>query len=269
MSDTQYWDDYRNSIRSRAGGFTLSGEVTLRGENLMKYLESHSYFQTMILAVTGRHVDRSIADWVEVLFGCMSYPDARIWCNTIAALGGDGKCSIVGATAAGIMAADSTLYGSRPILSSMEFIESANLAAISGSAVEDIVEEQVRLKKGRFSIVGFSRPLATGDERLILLRGKARALGMIKGEHETLAMRIHEYAVKEYGESINMNGYVAAVSLDQGFSAKEVYQLSSAAVLSGLEACFVDYEDRQAGSFLPLRCDDVDYIGPEKRSLPE
>ncbi|MFK8018338.1 MAG: hypothetical protein AB8B86_01080 [Pseudomonadales bacterium] len=267
MSDTSHWDACRNRIRSRAGGFTLDGNVTLRGENLIQYIEDHSYFQTLMLAVTGRHVPRNIADWVEVLFSCLSYPDARIWCNNIAALGGDTKCSVVGATAAGILAADSALYGSRPILGSMEFLMEALLTAQAGASATDIVEAQVRLRRGKFSIVGFSRPIAKGDERVELLRKKARALDMQKGPYEELAMRIHDYAESEYGESINMNGFIAAVSLDQGFSAKEVYQLSSAAVLSGVEACFVDYEDRQLGSFLPLRCDDVEYIGPAKRSV--
>lgn len=268
-SDTAYWDSYRNRIRSKAGGFTLQGEVTLRGQNLIQYIENHSYFQVLMLAVTGRHVERNIADWVEVLFSCLSYPDARIWCNNIAALGGDGKCSVVGATAAGIMAADSDLYGSRPILGSMAFLEQAQGEFEGGRSVAEIVEQQVRLRKGKFSIIGFSRPLATGDERLELLRSKARSLNMQRGRHEVLAMAIHEYAQQAYGESINMNGFIAAVSLDQEFTAKEVYQLSSAAVLSGLEACFVDYEERPIGGFLPLRCDDVEYVGPENRELPD
>ncbi len=268
-SETAYWDSYRNRIRSKAGGFTLRGDVTLRGNDLIEYIESHSYFQVLMLAVTGRHVDRNIADWVEVLFSCLSYPDARIWCNNIAALGGDGKCSVVGATAAGIMAADSDLYGSRPILGSMAFLEQAQREFENGQSVAQIVEHQVRLRKGKFSIIGFSRPLATGDERLELLRSKARSLGLKRGRHEDLAMSIHEYAQKEHGESINMNGFIAAVSLDQKFSATEVYQLSAAAVLSGLGACFVDYLDRPIGGFLPLRCDDVEYAGPTSRSLPD
>ncbi len=267
MSDTSYWDSYRNRIRSKAGGFTLNGDVTLRGEDLIKYIEDHSYFQVLILAVTGRHVSKNIADWVEVLFSCLSYPDARIWCNNIAALGGDSKCSIVGATAAGILAADSSLYGSRPILGSMAFLETAYKDHQTGLSAKEIVEQHLASNKGRFSIVGFSRPLATGDERVELLRSKARALSMLKGPHEELAMAIHSYASQQYGESINMNGFIAAVSLDQQFTAKEVYQLSAAAVLSGVEACFVDYEERPIGTFLPQRCDDVEYIGPAKRSL--
>ncbi len=267
MNDTEFWDKNRNLIRSRVGGFRLTGEVNLRGLDLIEYIESHSYFQVLMLSVTGRQIERNIADWVEVLFACLSYPDARIWCNNIAALGGDAKASIVGSAAAGIMAADSAMYGSRPILGSMAFLEEALRKHVDGYSVSEIVEEQIKLRRGKFAIVGFSRPLASGDERVELLRNKARSLNMKPGPHEKLAMDIHDYASGRYQESINMNGFIAAVSLDQEFCAKEVYQLSAAGVLAGLEACFVDYQDRPIGAFLPMRCDDVRYEGAEKRSL--
>ena len=70
----------------------------------------------MILIIIGRLVDKRLADWVEAGFLCVSWPDSRIWCNQIGALAGSLKTSPVSATMAGVLAADSRMYGSKPVL---------------------------------------------------------------------------------------------------------------------------------------------------------
>jgi citrate synthase len=38
--------------------------------------------------------------------------------------------------------------------------------------------------------------------------------------------------------------------------------------MSGVTACYVDAVERPAETFLPLRCDDIDYQGPPPRDVP-
>jgi hypothetical protein len=39
-------------------------------------------------------------------------------------------------------------------------------------------------------------------------------------------------------------------------------------VASGVTACYLDTYHRPADTFLPLRCDDIDYQGSAKRTVP-
>jgi len=68
---------------------------------------------------------------------------------------------------------------------------------------------------------------------------------------------------------MNINGYMSAFLSDQGFSAQEVYRMFSMLVASGVTACYLDTYRQPAGSFLPLRCEDISYQGPAQRAVPD
>ena len=62
---------------------------------------------------------------------------------------------------------------------------------------------------------------------------------------------------------------MSAFLSDQKFTPKEVYQIFSTLVMSGVTACYLDTEKKPADSFLTLRCDDIDYQGAQQRPVPE
>lgn len=227
-----------------------------------------SYMQVMILNATGKLPDRKFADWCEAVSICMSWPDPRIWCNHIGALGGTLGASTVASTCAGLMAMESRLYGCRTLLEGARFIQSALKEYKDGKSVEDILREEFSRKNGKQRITGYARPIAKGDIRIDAMERVSKNLGFSKGEHLALAYKIEETLLSECGESMNLNGYISAFLSDMNLDPQEMYRAGSILVASGVTACQAEEESKSAGSFLPLRCDDIRYTGVSARELP-
>jgi hypothetical protein len=264
------WDQARGIVRSRAGGWRPGKGVYCRGFDLLNDLAGKaSYFQVVVLNATGRLPERRLADWLEASHICMSYPDSRIWCNQIGALAGAVRAPVLAATTAGALAADSRAYGVRPLLESIPFLQRALEQTKAGASAREIVAKAPAGRNGKPHIMGFARPIANGDERIPVLESFARSLGFTVGEHLALAYEIERVMLDEHGESMNLNAYAAAFLCDQGFTADEVCAIFAMLVASGVTACYVDAAARPAETFLPLRCDDIEYQGPAPRPLPE
>lgn len=271
-SDTaviEYLEQRRGKIISNTGGWFPGTGVFSHGFSMLEDLVGEkSYFQILILNATGRLVDKSFADWVEAIYGCLSWPDPRIWCNQIGALGGAARTSVVAATAMGCLAADSRTYGVFPLIEGVNFIRRALILQEQGLTAEEIVAEVVAEHRGKPYIVGYKRPIAKGDERLETMERVGRKLGFTEGKHLQLAYAIEKALLAQFDEGMNINGYMAAFLSDQDFSAQEVYRMFSLLVASGVTACYLDTYQRPPDTFLPLRCDDIDYQGVAKRIVP-
>ncbi len=269
IQDTRFWDDRRQKIYSHAGGWKLGVGAYTYGLNLLDgAMGQYSYMQIHMRNTTGKSVDKDVAAWMEAVFICQSWPDARIWCNQIGALAGEAHCSPTSAATAGAQAACSEAYSGKTIIKGCEFMEKAHLSYQSGMSVEDIVEREVASKRGKAIIMGYTRPIAKGDERVSELWRVARELGFSIGPREKLALEIENYLAKNYDEWMNMCGCVASFMLDQGFTGKGLFNIMAVMAYSGVSGCYVDAIDRPQGSFLPLRCDDIIYKGKNKRPLP-
>jgi citrate synthase len=261
-------DDNRNIIRSNTGGWRVGEGVYSHGYSLLDELVGEkSYFQIMILNATGKIVEERLADWSEAMYGCLSWPDPRIWCNQIGALAGEAKTSAVVGTTAGIMAADSKMYGTYPIVEGMGFIQSALKKINDGQTIEAIIDGNIKQNRGNLNITGYVRPIAKGDERIEVMQRVSKQLNFDDGPHMKLAYQIEKEINKRFNEGMNINGYVAAFFSDQEFTGDEVYQISTTAVMSGVTACYLDTVQKPNDSFLPLRCDDIEYLGREKREI--
>ncbi len=265
----QRLENYRNKIFSKTGGWLISKGVFSHGYSMLDELVGEkSYFQIMILNATGKLVDRRLADWAEAVYGCLSWPDARIWCNQIGAFAGSARVSAVAATSIGVMATDSRAYGVLPIVESAEFIQRAYRCYQQGAAVNDIIQQQ-QIINGKPHIMGYIRPIAKGDERIATMMKVARQLAFTEGGHLRLAFEIEQLMSQDYDEKMNINGYVAAFLSDLHFSPQEIYHISSMAVASGVTACYLDSVKRPSCDFLPLRCDDIEYCGKTARKIPK
>ncbi|MFY0675691.1 MAG: hypothetical protein JXR18_00240 [Neptuniibacter sp.] len=267
---SDFLDQQRGVVRSRTGGWFPGKGVFSHGYSMMDELVGEkSYFQVLILNATGKMVDKAMADWVEAIYICLSWPDPRIWCNQIGALGGTSKCSVVAATVAGTLASDSRTYGVRPLIDGVEFIQNAMHQKRQGLNVPSIVESECAKHAGKPYIVGYARPIAKGDERLEAMERVSEALGFSEGKHLTLAYDIEQELRNRFDEGMNINGYMSAFLSDQGFTAQEVYQMFSLLVMSGVTACYLDTLNRPTGAFLPLKCIDMDYQGKSPRPVPD
>jgi hypothetical protein len=260
----------RGKIVSNTGGWFPGKGVFSHGFSMLEELVGEkTYFQILILNATGKLVDKPLADWVEAIYGCLSWPDPRIWCNQIGALAGAARTSVVAATTIGSLAADSRSYGPFTLLDGVNFIQDAYRQQREGLSAEEIVGRITAANRGKPYIVGYIRPIAKGDERLEAMEKFAAKLGFTCGQHLLLAYEIEKVLMREFDEGMNINGYMSAFLSDQGFTAQEVYQMFAVMVASGVTACYLDTYKRPPDTFLPLRCDDIDYQGAAKRAVPD
>jgi hypothetical protein len=269
---TAFWDARRGVFRTRKGGWVIGEAVYNHGYSMMDDLVGHhSYFQVLVLNVTGRLPERRLADWLEACFICLSWPDPRIWCNQIGALAGAARATPVAAVAAGCLAADSRLYGPGVLEAATDFIVTALAKQSEGGTPEGIVADTLAGFKGSGKpiIVGYARPIATGDERVEAMERVAGQLGFETGPHLRLARAVDAVLQRDYGEGINLAGYVAAFMADQCYDRNAIGRIFSAWVGSGVHACYAEARDRAADSFLPMRCDDIEYRGVPPRELPQ
>jgi hypothetical protein len=270
MTDTDFWDKKRNTIRSSKGGAIIGeGRVFSHGYSILEeLLGKASFFQVLILNITGRLPEEALAKWIEASFVCLSWPDARIWCNQIGSLGGTLRTTPVAAIAAGIMASDSLLYGPGTVLGASEFITKSLRMREQGITIDSIVHEYGRNASAKPVIPGYARPLTHGDERIPAMERITENLGFDIGKHLSLAYEIQAYLFEHYEESLNFSGYIMAFLSDQELSPKDIYRIYSLCVSSGIHACYAEAYDNPPESFLPLRCEDVEYKGKLHRPLP-
>lgn len=268
--ETSLWDAQRGVIRTDTGGMVIGEAVYCHGFSLLDDLVGKaSFFQVLVLNTTGIFPEQRLADWLEAVFLCVSYPDARIWCNQIGSLAGTLRCSPVAAVSAGILASDSMMYGPGTQKAGVRFIDKALQKKKAGASILSIIREHSQHSPdGRPCIPGYIRPLIRGDERIAALEKVTDQLGYNPGEHLQLGYELSELLQERYGEGMNAMGYVSAFLCDQGFFAEEQYRLMSTMVHSGVLACYAETADRPTETFFPLQCDDIRYCGPPPRDVP-
>lgn len=263
-------DQRRGNLRHRKGGWLIGKGVYSHGEDLMRdLLPNKTYFHVLILNATGRMPEDRFCRWLEAIYICLSWPDPRIWCNTIGSFGGTARASIMGSTIAGLIASESKLYGPRTLIAGVEFITSCLQAIDSGQSLSDAVSKLGRYSRGNLHIAGYLRPIADGDDRVSIMEEFAASLGYPVDRHLALAKEVEKFLKAEYNQSMNVGGYMSAFLADRGFTSAEVLSLFPAMVSSGVTACSVEESNHPPGYFLPLQCEDVSYTGVGKRSLPD
>lgn len=267
--NTNFWDEKRGRIRSSKGGWIIGEAVYNHGYSIMDDLVGKaSFFQVLVLNVTGRMPDPSLGKWLDALFICFSWPDSRIWCNQVGALAATMRTSPTAGISAGILASDSRMYGPGALLPGIKFISEALSKKKKGKTAGEIIEEHPkRNEKGSPVIMGFAHPIVNGDDRVFAMRNVAISLGFQQGEHERLAFEIESLMKIKYHEGMNLLGYMVSFLCDQGFSSNEIRTMLGALVNSGIHACFEESYSQPPESFFPLRCEDIDYQGKPPRPL--
>ena len=265
--DHQYWDQRNRTIFSRKGGWELGKGITLHGYSLLDDLVgTSSFFQVLILGITGKLPEERIAKWTEATFLCMSWPDPRIWCNQVSTFGGELRTSNINAVAAGMMSSESMIYGPLAGLEAVKFIHHAYEFTLKGGNTKEFIETVATTRAG-LKAPGYGRPIAKGDERVAAMINYAQELGFDEGPHLKLALEIEEHLLTTHQESLNLAGYMAAFGSDLGYSISQLHRIITMCVSGGLHSCFAESRDQPSDSFLPLRCDDLKYTGPEERTI--
>jgi hypothetical protein len=269
VTSTSIWEARRGRIITRKGGWRIGQGISVAGFSLLDDLVGkHSFFELLFLEITDRLPPPAFARWIEACFMCLSFPDPRIWCNQIGALGGAMRCTPSAAVTAGTLASDSHLYGPGAAHIACEFIAAATQEAQAGASIADIIARRTA-RGGRLRAPGYSRPVASGDDRVDALRKLAEQVGLPEGDHLRTAWKLDEHLRTNRGDnSLNMLGYVTAAMLDNGIGSEDTYRIFTLIVNAGVHACYCEAADEPAGTFLPLRVDDIEYIGTPARTLP-
>jgi citrate synthase len=268
-NNTSFWDNLRGVIHTKKGGWVINEAIHSHGFSMMDDLVGKtSFFQVLFLNVTGRLPERRLTDWLEAYFICLSWPDSRLWCNQVGSLAGSMQTSPVAAVGGGILSSDSTMYGPGTTREATKFIINALRKKKEGMSVDKIVAEKQRNPTSTPKIVGYTRPIAIGDERIPAMERVTKDLGFEIGEHLALAYEIEEVLIRKFNERMNIGGYRCAFLIDQGLTPIEIYRLLSPIVFSGVLACYTEAADSPPESFFPLRCDDIAYQGKRARQVP-
>jgi citrate synthase len=150
-----------------------------------------------------------------------------------------------------------------------EFFEYAINARKNGAKIEEIIISRSRRRGTKPSIPGYGRPLATGDERVLAMERLAKNLGFNVGQILQLAYDMERYLLEHYNESINFAAYTVAFMMDQKLTLLHIQLCLSFMVVAGTAACYLEAHENTPESFLPLRCDDIEYTGPAARPVPD
>ncbi len=265
------WDSYRGKIKSKKGQSIIGKGVNSHGYDLLNEIVGvKSVTESQILNATGRMPSEKFAKWVEAATICLTWPDPRIWCNRIGALGGSSGASCIASVCSGIQATDSNMYGPLTLKEGLNFIYRAKEEITREKiTVEDFVFREVKKYRGKPNIVGYARPIAKGDERVVAMKRVTKQLGFEPGPHMELAKQIEKVLIDNFEESMNINGYCSGFFADLNIGVEEAYRMYCTMVSGGVLACYTDTADRERGTFSPLRVEDINYIGPEKRKVPD
>lgn len=269
----EHWLGKRGIVESRRGGWKIGEGVYNCGYDMMKELVfDKTSMHVFMLNVTKRMPDDAVVKFMSSLSICLSWPDPRIWCNTMGALAGTNRARISSGVSTSILSSDSKMFAAGDcVVSLASFIREARIKFNAGVSVDRIVEEELAKNAGKMKvpvIPGYARPLAKGDERVKSMFEITRDLGFDIGPHEKLALAISDYLKQHYNEVINIGGYSCACLSDMGYSPKEIMRLFTNIVERGVFACFLEEEENPPLSFMPFTCEDVLYEGVAKRKVP-
>lgn len=269
LTPFDYWQKRRRHIRTSIGQWHPGKGVTSRGRSMLgELIHELSETQLLLFHLTGRLVDENLAKWLEKSRFLTAYPDPRIWCNQIASLVACQGVSPVTGGALSFLAADSRAYGS--------YLNSLVVDTLSGLYQQyqstpdfSVLLEGIPKHQGGPAIPGFLRPIRVYDERLEPMRKVSRELGFVPGPYQQFAEALSDYLEQQFSCGMNIAGYCCSFLMDQGFNAQQIYAIALRCVESGAMACFQDCINEKEGGFLPLQCEDIEYIGPSARCLSD
>lgn len=239
------------------------GTVTFRGHDLLNALEDLSWMDLLMYGITGRHFSPAQLELFQGLWKISaSYPEPRIWNNRVAAMGGSARSTPGLSLGAAIAVTDATIYGQRPMIGVFDLLQRARAARDDGEALRDFVALELKTHRG---VPGYGRPLRSVDERLAPAERLARRLGLWGGVHTLLAFEIADI-LKKHRMGMNVAAITAALTVDQGVTVPEYKRMAILAFAAGLIHCEFDATRHPEGALFPLRCDRLQYRGPQRRA---
>lgn len=264
MQDPQDLSQFEDSWVTGMGAAVSQNPVMFRNRELHGDLCESSWLEVYLYGITGRSFNALELRVLNALWTFTSYPDPRIWNNRVAALTGTVRSTGTLAISSALAVSEAEIYGVRPLIRSLDSLKRAKTWLQNGKLLADFVSQE--LKKHR-KISGFGRPQASGDERIKPMLDFLEKIGYEHGPHIEIAFNIEKVLRKgRWRLRMNYAGLVAGLCADIGFSPQETYLYTILGFLGGFLPCYIDGLNHPKGSFFPMRCSRINYVGPERRS---
>jgi citrate synthase len=266
MSDgNDRWASYwRTSI-----GFAGENEILVRGYPLEELIGNLSYSEGVMLALKGRMPsgpERSVLDAVLVClldhgFISATVPAARFVASA--------NPSVQAGVAAGVLAMGQNAVSPAHACA---LIDDALARRDAGTDADEVAEAIVsEYRAGKRRLPGFGHPSHTdGDPRAVRIEEVAAEAGFVSDRLD-MYKRIHAEFVRQSGRTdipINIDGMMAAVLPEMGFTPDEITVLAMLSYLPGIAAHVLE----EINDGVPLRIIPPTtsvYDGPPRRSLDE
>lgn len=264
--DSRKQDILRNRILAPKGGWVIGKGVYNQGYSMLDDLVgSLTLMQLHIFNISGRMLDKEDSEIIEACFICINWPDFRVWCNQIGAFGGNNGVDVMSSVTSGLLATNSTMYGVGTIKPIYTFIRDTYLKFLDGENLENYITNYIN--KYKF-VPGFYRPLVKGDLRIDAVERVRKEKKKSQGKYLEFIFQLNNVIVEiDNIHMINIGAYITAIMMDYEFTINETEEISSCATASGILACYNSVKVLPDNSFLPLRCDDIQYKGKTIRSL--
>ena len=162
---------------------------------------------------------------------------------------------------------EASIYGRRPDIRSIDFLQRARQRLDAGDTLIDVIENELRRYR---SIAGYGRPITRTDERIPPMQVLVRETGMDEGPYIRLCFDI-EKALLDSRLRMHMNiaALYAAVALELGFTPRQYYLFMIPCFVAGMLPCLIEASEKPEGTFFPLRCERLAYEGQPPRCWDE
>jgi hypothetical protein len=207
----------------------LAGQDRARNDHLLRgryvfrdLLERRSYFQVVMLAVSGIDFSDEDARLLEQIGVANMVADRRVWPlavgRRIAAHGGDFVSAHVGATA--VMG--SRVMGAPAGAGVARFLRRLDAEMAAGKTLDEFMDEVIARRE---KVLGFGRPVAGPDERVPPVQALIRRAGRDQGTHMTRMRAVEARLARDRGLQTNVGAWVGALGTDLGLTPDGVHAL--------------------------------------------
>jgi hypothetical protein len=231
-------------IHTSVGIARLGQQVVVHGKDLHRECLDLGFVHYLLFCVTGRVFDSARAGVLERLWVATGYPDARIWCNRVAAYLGSARVDAGLALSAALAASNSTAYGFRAM--SAAYAVQADIPdelPAREAWLEDVLAE-------RRHLAGYGRPAQGRDERIAVALDSLARAQLPAGPALKRAFWLDRALVARKGIEANIAAIWAALAIDFGIDRREYEAFMLLMFTPGYMAVYAEWRGRPPLEFL-------------------
>lgn len=260
MNGPALLEQHVGHIKSRMGAAFIGSHAIFRGHDLHAELRHMDWVELYLFGITGRRFNQQELKLLHGILVYTSYPDARIWNNRVAALGGSARTTPALAISAALAVSEAGIYGGHPGVRAIDFFLRARRAVEAGQPLAALVAQEKR-------VYGYGRPTPElGDERLPWLLKLAGETGLDGGPHLRIALETEQILLaKNPRLRMNYAAMTSALCADIGFTVEQFHMFRVPLFLAGMPPGYIEARERPAGTLLPTPCRDIEYVGVARR----